>query len=60
MPWLGRLILLLTAFHVLAIGGPGWLRVHTWPGNLPPITLLAFAAALGMFIVLLVRDRSHR
>jgi DMSO/TMAO reductase YedYZ heme-binding membrane subunit len=31
------------AVHVAALGWQGWLQPTTWPGGLPPITLLSFA-----------------
>jgi len=42
----GRLVLLSTALHVAFMGYSGWLRPETWPGGLPPITLLSFLVAL--------------
>ena len=34
--------------HVAALGGLAWLRPQTWPGWLPPITLLCTGALVGM------------
>ncbi len=45
VPGLGRAVLVLTALHVGLIGIRGWFDLSTWPGSLPPITLLSFAAA---------------
>ncbi len=49
VPGLGRAVLLFTAIHVALIGMRGWFDFASWPGSLPPITLLSFAlaAALG-------------
>ena len=35
--WLGAA---LSLAHVTCIGAPGWLKPETWPGNMPPITLI--------------------
>ncbi|MBC8069052.1 MAG: hypothetical protein IAG13_12020 [Deltaproteobacteria bacterium] len=48
---LGRFVLVLVAAHVAFIGWAGWLDVATWPGRLPPITLLSFAIALGFCLL---------
>lgn len=42
----GRIGLGLAAAHVLFMGAPGWFKPATWPGGLPPITLLAFVAVV--------------
>ncbi len=42
----GYLGLALTAAHVLAIGVQNWPAVSTWPGAMPPISLLSFLACL--------------
>ena len=47
---LGRCVLLLSMAHVFMLGYKGWLAVSTWPGWLPPITLLAFGAAAAMLL----------
>ncbi len=47
-PGAGQLVLALTAVHVLAIGYPSWSQPDTWPGHLPPITLLSFLIAVGL------------
>jgi hypothetical protein len=46
IPWLGRSALLLTAAHVLVMGYTGWTDWQSWPGRLPPITLLSFLIAV--------------
>jgi hypothetical protein len=43
---LGRVALLLVAVHVACIGWAGWFDIASWPGGLPPITLISFAAAV--------------
>ena len=45
VPGLGRFVLLFTAAHVALIGVKGWFDIASWPGSLPPITLLSFAIA---------------
>lgn len=44
-PFLGRLVLVSTAAHVGFMGYPSWFKPETWPGHLPPITLLSFVVA---------------
>ena len=60
VPWLGRALLLLTAGHVAAIGAPGWTAFETWPGRLPPITLLSFLLATGLVVGAMLRQRRRR
>jgi hypothetical protein len=43
---MGYLGLALVSAHLLAMGGAGWLTPSRWPGHMPPITLLAFLAAV--------------
>ena len=53
---LGTIVLALTLLHVALMGGPGWLAPSTWPGALPPITLVsAVVAACGVVLGLLPR-----
>lgn len=56
VPGLGRLLLLFTAVHVALIGVDGWLDLASWPGSLPPITLLSFAIA----VLLLAMPKTKR
>ena len=49
-PGAGQLVLALTAVHVLAIGSPSWSQPDSWPGHLPPITLLSFLIAIGLLV----------
>lgn len=51
VPGLGRALLLFTAVHVALIGVGGWFDVGSWPGSLPPITLLSFAIATALFVM---------
>ena len=43
---LGYATLALACGHTFAMGSKGWIDVSTWPGSMPPITLLGFLAAL--------------
>ena len=43
---MGYFSLTLAAGHVLVMGLSGWLATAGWPGNLPPISMVAFVAAL--------------
>ncbi|MBA63600.1 MAG: hypothetical protein CMJ76_14690 [Planctomycetaceae bacterium] len=42
---LGRLLLILVAGHTGLMGFKGWFSPETWPGRLPPLTLIAFVTA---------------
>lgn len=37
---------LLAAGHVVVMGYKGWMQPETWPGGMPPITLVAFVVYL--------------
>ncbi len=54
---LGYAALALIAIHLIALGLPGWLTPSKWEGSLPPISLIAFAAAC---LPLLVKKRLNR
>ena len=43
---LGRLVLILAAIHIAAIGYPTWLAPAAWYGYLPPITLWSCLTAM--------------
>ena len=43
---MGYATLALACGHTFAMGSTGWIDVSTWPGLMPPITLLGFLAAL--------------
>lgn len=43
---LGYAGLALTAVHVLSIGAHNWAAVSSWPGGMPPISLLSFVACV--------------
>ena len=47
----GYVGLALTAAHVLAIGARNWPAMSTWPGAMPPISLLSFLACLTPIVV---------
>ncbi len=47
LPWLVRGTLALVGLHCLFYGWSGWRTPSTWPGDLPPITLLSFLFAFG-------------
>ncbi len=43
---MGYATLALACGHTFAMGYKGWLDTATWPGSMPPITMLGFVAAL--------------
>lgn len=51
VPGLGRALLLFTAVHVALIGVRGWFDLSSWPGSLPPITLLSFVIAAVLLVM---------
>ena len=49
---IASMLFLAISMHVLIMGFNGWIKPHTWPGNLPPITLVAFiVAAMTVFLI---------
>jgi len=58
VPGLGRTVLAFTAVHVAAIGIGGWFDLSSWPGSLPPITLLSFAVAAVLGLLPKPRSRA--
>lgn len=42
----GRAVLVCSGVHVFVMGFAGWLTPWSWPGYLPPITLISFLATL--------------
>ena len=59
---MGYWALALACGHTFAMGYKGWFDIATWPGRLPPITLLGFLAALSAVAVklwLLARDAAR-
>ena len=48
------LFILLSTVHVFVMGFNGWLVPNSWPGGLPPISLLSFLALL---IPLFIKER---
>ncbi|MFO0634752.1 MAG: hypothetical protein U0168_18060 [Nannocystaceae bacterium] len=51
VPGMARGTLVLVAAHVLYMGYGAWFTPASWPGAMPPITLLSFALALGFFVL---------
>jgi DMSO/TMAO reductase YedYZ heme-binding membrane subunit len=51
---MGYFSLALAAGHVLVMGFAGWLAPAGWPGSLPPISLVAFIAAMIPLLVKLL------
>ena len=51
IPGLGRAVLVLTGLHVLLMGIKGWFHLETWPGMLPPITLLSFVNVVVFLVI---------
>lgn len=51
---MGYATLALACGHTFAMGYKGWIDVATWPGSMPPITLLGFLAALSALVGKLV------
>lgn len=47
---MGYAALALGCGHTFAMGYQGWLSPSTWPGMLPPMTMLGFAVALGTLV----------
>lgn len=41
-----ELLLLLISLHLFIMGYQGWLTPGSWPGGMPPITMLAFIVAI--------------
>lgn len=54
----GRLALAATAIHTALLGYPVWTDFQSWPGYLPPITLLATGIAIGMLAYRSMNARS--
>lgn len=42
----GNIFFTLTAAHVIIMGFKGWFEPNTWPGGLPPITMISFVVAV--------------
>ncbi len=56
----GYIALALAAAHCLSMGLEGWLEPATWPGSMPPITLLSFViVVLPLAAKLLSRRRGN-
>jgi len=46
-----RGVLWISAAHVACYGASGWMKPQSWPGGLPPITLLSVLTVAGVFVV---------
>lgn len=57
---LGYLAQAAVAGHVLVMGVSGWFTPAEWPGTMPPITMLAFVAALIPLLARLLPPRPVR
>ncbi|MYC68836.1 MAG: hypothetical protein F4X12_21210 [Acidobacteriia bacterium] len=57
---LGYATLALACGHTFAMGYKGWFDLSTWPGSMPPITMLGFLAALSALVVKSVRVIARR
>lgn len=57
---LGYATLALACGHTFAMGYTGWFDLSTWPGSMPPITMLGFLAALSALVVKSVRVMARR
>jgi hypothetical protein len=60
VPRLCRAILVAAVIHVAAIGFETWIAPASWPGYLPPITLLAVLGGLVCLTPRLLRSRSDQ
>ena len=58
----GYLALLLVAAHMVALGLKGWLAPNNWTAGLPPISLVAFLAAVFPLLVKrrMVKEKEQR
>ena len=60
---MGYATLALACGHTFAMGYKGWFDLSTWPGSMPPVTMIGFLAALAglcVKVVSLGKRRSHR
>lgn len=56
MQRMGYAALALNGGHLLAMGAGGWIDVGSWPGGLPPITLLGFIVSAGALLVKMIHS----
>lgn len=56
----GLVALLAILMHVTVMGSRGWLTLSSWPGNLPPITLLSALCALTPLVLRLLASASGK
>jgi hypothetical protein len=52
---LAVVVLAAAGLHAFFLGYPGWLEPWTWPGYMPPITLLSFCVSFCAVVALPVR-----
>ena len=57
---MGYATLALACGHTFVMGYKGWFDLSTWPGSMPPITMLGFLAALSALVVKSVRVMARR
>ena len=57
---MGYATLALASGHTFAMGFKGWFDLSSWPGSLPPITMLGFLAAATALVVKLGRVIARR
>ncbi|MCY4187391.1 MAG: hypothetical protein OXD30_02800 [Bryobacterales bacterium] len=57
---MGYATLALACAHTFAMGYQGWLDLSSWPGSMPPITMLGFLAGLLALLVKLARVIARR
>lgn len=46
-----ELLLFLISLHLFVMGYQGWLTPGSWPGGMPPITMLAFVVSISPLLV---------
>jgi len=54
---MGYYCLLFACAHTFTMGWKGWLDTSTWPGGLPPITMLGFVVALAALVAKLTSGK---
>lgn len=57
---MGYATLALACGHTFAMGSAGWIDTASWPGSMPPITLLGFLAALAGVAAKAAAMRRHQ
>eukprot|EP00741_Cyanophora_paradoxa_P021780 tig00000241_g21023.t1 len=49
--WLGYFCVFLTCGHVLATGARSWPKTSTWPGGLPPISIMSTVPLMALLVM---------